>query len=602
MRRVLAALGSAVWLAGTAGAASPVDEGFVAAALDAGEPRVLARLLVHPDDTAARGPVRVAVELEIAAGWHVYDPLPGELGLPTRVSLHAEGARFAPIAWPAPHEVLEEGLATRIHSGTLWLASEARFDDPVAHAGVVQAEIELVACRDRCIPARFSLSRSLDVGAGPDAARLRARFATAAPGAGTRVDGEGGASHPPRVSGLLAAVVMGLLGGLVLNAMPCVLPVLAIKLAWLASVARLERRTMVRHALAYAGGSLAAMGALAGATLLLRAGGASVGWGFQLQEPRFVLALALVTALFAANLLGAYEIGAPPGALALVGARTTGARRSLLDGCLTVALATPCTAPFLGAAVGFALAGSALEVLAVFASIGIGLAAPVLVVAVAPGAVRVLPRGGAWMLELRRVGGLALLATVVWLLFILGRVARPEAVSAALVLLWLAALGAYGIGWQQRAVGRRRFAGAAIAGAALLAAALGLSRFEAAASSDDLQALAFDPAEVSAQVSSGRAAFVYFTADWCVTCKLNERVVLGDERVRAALRDLDVAVFRADWTRRDEAIRAELARFGRAGVPAYLVYAANDVSGPSVLPELLSVDLLLGALRAAAGS
>jgi thiol:disulfide interchange protein DsbD len=396
--------------------------------------------------------------------------------------------------------------------------------------------------------------------------------------------------------------MLGLLGGVLLNAMPCVLPVLAIKLAWLAEVGRLERRATALHAFAYAAGIQATMLALAGATLALRAGGTSVGWGFQLQEPRFVAALAVVTALLAANLLGAYEIGSPAGALARLGAQATGARRSFFDGLLAVVLATPCTAPFLGAAVGFALAGGAPQVLAVFAAIGLGLSAPVLLAAAAPGAARLLPRSGPWMQELRRAAGLMLLATVVWLLFVLGGIAGAGAVSAALLLVWLAALGAHALGWRQRSGGRGRAAATALAGSALLAASVGVVRVERAAEGGREGALAFDAAQVAAQVASGRAAFVYFTADWCVTCKVNERLVLDDERVRAALRELDVAVFRADWTRRDEAIRAELARFGRAGVPAYLVYAAGDPASPRVLPELLSVDLLLAALRDAAAS
>src|SRR5262245_8103343 len=577
----------------------------VAGAIDEGEARVRARLLVHPDDVPGRGPVRVGVELEIAPGWHVYDPDPGESAPHTRVALQAEGAEFAPLAWPLPRTLHEEGMTVRVHSGTLWLPSEARFAAPAPRTSVVRAEIELVACRDRCIPAVLSLSRPLDGTVDADSARARALFAATAPAHAP--EKEVGAPSPAHAagagpSGLLAALALGLLGGLLLNAMPCVLPVLAIKLAWLASVSRLERRATWLHALAYAAGILVTMLALAAATLALRAGGASVGWGFQLQEPRFVAALAVLCALFAANLLGAFEFGAPPDALARLGAEATGARRSFFDGLLAVALATPCTAPCLGAAVGFALAGSAVHVLAVFAAIGVGLAAPVLLAAVAPGAARALPRSGAWMLELRRIAGLALLGTVVWLLFVLGRIAGGGAVSATLVLVWLAALAAHALGWRQRAGGRARVSASVLALSALFAAGLGVVRVERVPAAEGAPALAFAPGEVAAQVASGRAAFVYFTADWCMTCKVNERLVLEDERVRAALRDLDVAVFRADWTRRDEAIRAELARHGRAGVPAYVVYAAGDPNAPRLLPELLSVTLLLQALHSASAS
>jgi thiol:disulfide interchange protein DsbD len=604
MRRALATLGLAVLAAGAAAALALEDGAQAVGAIDAGEPRVRARLLVHPDDAPERGRVRLGVELEIAPGWHVYDADPGEAGLPTRVALRAEGAELAPLAWPAPRELREDGIATRVHSGTLWLPSEARFEAAPAEPRVARAEIELLACGDRCIPAELSLARRLDGSADPDAERVRALFAgSAGPTDGSVAREPAPAAAAPRAprAGLLGAVALGLLGGLLLNAMPCVLPVLAIKLAWLAELSRLGRRAAAPHALAYAAGTLAAMGALAAATLALRAGGASVGWGFQLQEPRFVAALAVVTALLAANLLGAYEIGSPPGGLARLGAGATGARRSFCDGLLAVALATPCTAPWLGAAVGFALAGSAATVLAVFAAIGVGLAAPVLAALAIPGAARALPRSGPWMLEVRRAAGLLLLATVVWLLFVLGRVAGPGAVSATLALLWLAALGAQGLGWRQRAAGRARAAATALAAAALVAASAGVVRVDGQGGAARDGARAFDAAEVAAQVASGRVAFVYFTADWCVTCKVNERLVLDDERVRAALRELDVALYRADWTRRDTAIRAELARFGRAGVPTYLVYAPGTPE-PRVLPELLSVDLLLGALRDAAAS
>jgi thiol:disulfide interchange protein DsbD len=400
---------------------------------------------------------------------------------------------------------------------------------------------------------------------------------------------------------LWGALALALLGGLILNLMPCVLPVLAIKVFGIAESARYGRPELLRSAGAYTLGIESAMLALAFAVSLLRSAGTAVGWGFQFQEPLFIAALSAVLVVFALNLFGVFEIGVDAGGLSELSRRATGARRSFFEGVLAVVLATPCSAPFLGTAVGFAFASPAAVGLAIFLAVGLGLALPYLAIAAVPGWARWLPRPGAWMLQLRRLLGFAVLATVVWLLSI------PSSAGAVVALLaWLVAiaLGTW-IAGSLQAAGRRAAARGAFAAVALgaLAAALVLP-LDASVAPDREIARSdswrpFDPQAIRAELEGGRAVFVDFTADWCLTCKANEQLVLADARVEAEFERLDVARFKADWTRRDERIRAELAAHGRAGVPLYLVYSPHAPEKPSVLPELLTIGRVLEALRAA---
>jgi len=402
----------------------------------------------------------------------------------------------------------------------------------------------------------------------------------------------------------LRAVLLGWLGGVILNLMPCVLPVLAIKLASLAALAHGSRREHHRHAAAYAGGIALSMLALAGAVVGLRAAGTAVGWGFQLQEPIFLVAISALLVALALNLFGAFEIEVDTGRLGGIGSGAPGAARSFFDGLLAVALATPCSAPFLGTAVGFAFASPAQVVVSIFLAIGLGLATPFVLAAFFPAVARRMPRSGAWMADLRGGLAFALLFTVVWLLWILGRVAGAGAIASALVLLLGIAAAGWALGLAQRR--GRRVPATAFAGVLGAMAVLGIARLDLAPAADagaDVDppviqgARAFSASLVDESLDAGRPVFVYFTADWCVTCKLNERSVLADRRVEPELERLGYDVYHADWTRRDETIRGALALLGKAGVPVYALYAPDAPESPRLLPELLTVDGLLDALH-----
>ncbi|MEM7413501.1 MAG: thioredoxin family protein [Myxococcota bacterium] len=414
----------------------------------------------------------------------------------------------------------------------------------------------------------------------------------------------------PDSPSLAFALLLGLVGGLILNLMPCVLPVLAIKIFAVTQLAQAERGHAVRHGLAYLAGIVASMWALAAVVIALRSAGAAVGWGFQLQNPIFLAAICTILVVFAMNLFGAFEITLQPSGPDLgpaVGPPATS--RSFFEGTLAVAVATPCTAPFLGTAVGFAFASSGLVIVAIFTAIGIGLAAPFVLVTVVPGWSRFVPRPGAWMLRVRQALAFALLATVMWLTWVAGRAAGVDTQSLLLAYLVVVAFLAWLFGIAQAAARTGWARSLAAATLAFVVGALAILPFDAAPppdtrdrvadSGDGIAWVAFDPAAIARERAAGRPVFVDFTADWCITCKVNETVVLSQDAVRNELERWNYAVFKADWTRRDDRITRALGTWGRAGVPMYLVYPADPAKSPELLPELLTLDDTVEALAAA---
>ena len=403
------------------------------------------------------------------------------------------------------------------------------------------------------------------------------------------------------------AVLLALLGGLILNAMPCVLPVLAIKLVALSEQVHASRQQNVRLGAAYLAGVEVSLALLASFVVALRELGIAVGWGFQFQEPIFVVAIAILVVAMACNLFGFFEMGWDVGRAAQLGQQGSDLRRSFFDGFLAVALSTPCSAPFLGTAVGFAFAGSTFDIFAIFAAIGLGLALPFVAASLVPGLARLIPAPGPWMRWLRSMLGLALLATAAWLLWVLQRTAGESGLVLALGVLALVVAGAFGFGQLQRrtpGAPQRSASVAALSAIVLALALLPIEPLPREARTDKPETSipwrTFDPAAVRSTLEEGHAVFVYFTADWCITCKVNEQLVLADPAVIAAFEEHAVITYRADWTLRDETIRAELARHGKAGVPLYLVYDATRPEQPLVLPELITVDTVRKALERAA--
>ena len=411
------------------------------------------------------------------------------------------------------------------------------------------------------------------------------------------------AGHAPAPAAPLAAFLLALLGALVggmtLNLMPCVFPVLAIKVLGFAQHAD-DRRAHRLNGLAYSVGVVLSFLALGALMLALRAAGAQLGWGFQLQSPWVVALLAALFTAIGLNLAGVFEFkGFTFGGLASLPLRHP-LLDALLSGVLAVAIASPCTAPYMGAAIGLAVALPPARALAIFAALGLGMALPYLLASWLPQVARLLPRPGAWMQTFRQLMAFPMFATVVFLLWVLGQQSGIDGVAHLLTWLLLLAMLLWTLGLPPGR-GRRWLAALALAALCALPVLLGPSLFAhepASAPTGPQDAAArwrpWSPQAVRAALDAGQPVFVDFTAAWCITCQVNEKTTLASAQVLAALDAARVQTFRADWTRRDDAISAELQRLGRSGVPVYLLQAPGKP--PVTLSELLRVGDVLDAL------
>ena len=409
-------------------------------------------------------------------------------------------------------------------------------------------------------------------------------------------------------AGLLTILGIALLGGFILNFMPCVLPVLSLKIVSAVGQGASEARTVRRGFLATSAGILCSFLVLAGLALALKGAGAAVGWGIQFQEPAFLAAMTVVVVLFAANLFGFFAIPMPGfvGTLAAGdGTRGGGLAGAFATGAFATLLATPCSAPFLGTAIGFALSRGAWEIVAVFTALGLGLALPYLLVAAFPALALRLPRPGPWMRWLRVVLGLALLGTAAWLVSVLWAVAGAGA--AGTVAVALGTVFAVLAGRRRLPVRARAAAGIAVALLAAAAVAAGplLAREgggrERSAAAERIPWRPFDKVALLNLVAEGRAVFVDVTADWCITCQANKALVIDRGEVARRLASGAVVPMRADWTRPDPAISAYLRSFGRFGIPFNAVYGPAAPQGIA-LSELLTEGEVLAAFAAARGA
>ena len=509
----------------------------------------------RPQDSATRPAVEVFPfdEQLIETAFHELHATPRGYALRLRLLPDAQ-----------PPQTLQGVVVAQGGSGTLWggAAPMAEFSAPL-----------------REVP-RLAL---------PDGARLLDGKVPAAAGTGDAVIG----------GSLWLALALAFVGGMVLNLMPCVFPVLSIKLVGLARHAD-EPAALRTHALAYGGGVVLSFLALALALIALQAAGTAVGWGFQLQEPGLVFLLALLFFAIGLNLMGVYEFAN----LLPQKAATWRAQRPAGDafacGVLAVVAASPCTAPFMGAALGFAMTQSAAVALAVFGALGLGMALPYMALTVAPGWRDRLPRPGPWMETLKQGLAFPMFATAVWLMWVLGQQAGVGAMARVLMalvgvalLLWLLHVGAL-----RSALGKG--AGAlALAGLLAWCWPAELPAADGSAQSRPTQVaegdwLPYDEAVLDKLAAEGRPVFVDFTAAWCVSCQVNKRLVLNTEEARQAFQRSNVVLMRADWTRRDAVITRALARLGRNGVPVYVLLRPGRE--PLLLPEILSQRIVREAL------
>lgn len=571
-------------------------------------PMEKAEVTVATDRTAyaAGESARLLVELAIEDGWHVNaNPATFDYLIPTAASAEV------PDGWPAAEseyppgvmrtfEFADQPLSVYEETATLALRTAVPAG---AAAGAVEIPVTVTyqACdHKRCLPPiTKTYPVALTVGPGGEPTEAGLAYAGGAAPAATPP------SESPR-PGLALMLLLGLVGGLILNVMPCVLPVLSLKLLGLVKGAGQSRGEVTTGALVTSLGILASFWALAAAAIAARAAGAAVGWGQQFQEPVFVAVLAIVITFFCLNLWGLFEIGLPRWlARSSAGTGGTGLSGHFGSGLFTTVMATPCSAPFLGTAVAFALTQPASTVIAVATAIGAGMALPYLLLALAPGSVRWLPKPGVWMDRLKVVMGFLLAATVVWLLYVFA--AQVDRLTVAWLELGLLALALFL--WMRHRltapVARRLGTAGALASVVLT---LGLAANAPARGNGDgdgnpeqtvrlIEWVPFDRAEAERLAAAGELVFVDVTADWCVTCKFNERLVLETEEVAELFERHDVVPMKADWTNRSRPIAQFLADHGRYGIPFYLLYRPHQE--PHVFSELITRQAVSEAVQQA---
>ena len=538
------------------------------------------------------------IVFDIEPGWHIYGRSVSGTGLPTSLAWDLpKGWSLESVSWPPTRSFSILGAQTEGYAGRTSLEARVLVPRDAKRGARVALKVEAswLACRLECEPGEASLALKLPVG-------------------------EQGPATPGDLS-LALALLLAFAGGLILNLMPCVLPVLSIKVLAFARSSGKERRPFGQAA-AFTAGVLASLWALAGLLAAIRSSGRALGWGFQLQDPRFVVAMAFLFFLIALNLFGVFELGSRlPRLAALASGERASGRGALLSaflgGFLAVLVSTPCSAPFMGAAIGYALAQGPATIFLVFTALGLGLALPVAALSAFPGLIARVPKSGPWTARLRQALGFPMLATVAWLGYVLSSVGGAGALLALTEGLIAAALGAWIWGAWGSSSGRRARIAAALLGLAL--ATLGLAwaarlstsvQTRAAAGAATGEPIAADNADpfwrpwseetLASLRSRGVPVFVDFTASWCLSCQVNEAVALDDPALRRRFAELGIVALRADWSSRDETIGRALAAIGRASVPLYAYYSPGS-QAPAILPELLTPEIVRRTIEAIDG-
>jgi thiol:disulfide interchange protein DsbD len=415
------------------------------------------------------------------------------------------------------------------------------------------------------------------------------------------------------ITSLWLALVFSFFGGLILNLMPCVLPVLSIKVLGFVKQAKEDSSKTWQHGAIFTLGVLVSFWTLGGSLMLLRAGGEKLGWGFQLQSPTFLVCLSALFFLFGLNLFGVFEVGTSLMNVGQDAMGKSGLLGSFATGALATLVATPCTAPFMGSALGFALTQPLWASLLIFSSLGLGMSTPYILLAFFPALLKFVPKPGVWMETFKQFMGFLLMATVVWLVWVLGLQIGMDAVAKLLLSLIVMAIGAWILGrWGSLMQSNRTRRIAQVTMIALVASsltfAISSARSEAASQagevnkegkkvySGEIAWQPFSPKLIDELRAAGKPIFVDFTAAWCLSCKVNEKVTFTNQEIKDTIVKLGIVPVKADWTSRDETITKTLESFGRSGVPLYVLYNPK-LKDPIILPEVITPDIVLGELR-----
>ncbi|AGH97063.1 protein-disulfide reductase DsbD family protein [Micavibrio aeruginosavorus] len=693
-----------------------VSTGPVQAQPVSAEPNVTIRLIPEQNPIEAGTTFQVAVDQTINDGWHTYWLNPGDSGMAPNITWTLpDGFTAGALHWPTPHAVPYAGLMNYGYENAATLLQDITVPATLPAGPItIKADVEILVCKDICIPEFSSHEITLNAGDGTDtpadstmitaaraaqpttldatatystdatdfiititpnnpaaladlndpalrvfphewgaiinnaspaitttgetitirqtrdttraveelgsfdivlAANGRAHRVTIEPGA---IDGAAPSAPSPTqdpspapaapTTTLMQALLFALLGGMVLNLMPCVFPVLSLKALKLVQMQGKDKDHARAHGLAYTAGILVCFGIVAGALIALKSGGAQIGWGFQLQNPQVILALAYLLFVIGLSLSGVFEFG---GQLAGVGqklAGQSGLRGSFFTGMLATIVATPCTAPFMAAALGYALVQPPVTALSVFMALGFGLALPYLALCFIPALARALPKPGAWMLRFREFLAFPMYGSAVWLVWVLSLQSGPHGVLAALVGMVLIAFALWMLSHRPDAGMGRMI----ITLLGLIALALALLPFAPMSKpmmdtapvgmvqTANGDAEPFTTARLNELLATDQAVFINMTAAWCITCKVNERVAIATMDTMNLFKDKNIAYLKGDWTNQNPDITKFLESYGRNGVPLYVYYppAVNGTRPDAVvLPQLLTPGIVADVIN-----
>lgn len=432
----------------------------------------------------------------------------------------------------------------------------------------------------------------------------RAQYVNITPGS---LFSEPASTSKSGIDSILIAILFSFLGGIILNLMPCVLPVLSIKIMGFVQQANSESNKAWQHGAVFTLGVLVSFWTLAGILLGLRAGGEEIGWGFQLQEPIFLIILSVFLFLFGLSMFGVFEIGTSLTTIEGKTGKKEGWMGSFVSGVTATVVATPCTAPFMGSALGFALTQPAWASMSIFTFLGLGMAFPYILLTSIPSLLRFVPKPGRWMESMKQFMGFLLVGTVIWLLWVLGIQAGANVVIMVLGALLIISIAGWIYGrWGNLAMSKRSRMISITVALLLLASSLyaTISNVETfSATTDNDRALAnleegipwqsYSEELIRESIETKKPLFIDFTAAWCLSCQVNERVTFSSKDVQDKFNELGITAVKADWTKRDEEITRALAGYGRNSVPLYVYYPAGERSEPILLPELITPGIVL---------
>lgn len=542
----------------------------------------------------------ITVNFTIQPGWHIYDSTPGGVGRPATIDLTLPaGFTQDPPRWSPPQTFDDGGFRYSGYEGTATVTITIHAPQQIKRqqAAALVTHVTWLACSNSCIPGEASNTQVLQLGFVP-AGGTQTGTSAGTP-AGTPAGTQTGSGAQ---MGFLAYLAFAFIGGVLLNLMPCVLPVLAFKIMRFVKESKESRSKVFKLGLAYAAGTIATCMSLAAVVIVAQLLGASIGWGFQFQQPLFVLALATLVTVMSLGMFGVFMVQVSVGQNISKLSQNDGYAGAFFTGVLATILSTPCTAPFLGTAVGFAFAESWWVILLIFFTVGLGLAAPYLVLTSNPGWMKYIPKPGAWMEHVKEAMAFSLMGSVIWLLYIIGQQTGSEGLIATLIFLLAASFSSWLVGrfsmFETRKLRKTLVWIAALGVPAALFFWQVLPAFSAKANTPTSGQM-FSQESVEKALKNGKIVFVDFTAAWCLTCQVNESGVLRDAEVLKAMEHHDVIVLKADWTNGDPEITKALKSHQRSGVPLYLVYSPHRPNAPVILPEILTKSAVLDALEQA---